>query len=466
MKILEIANLNKPKVEAEYLSYEANVLACIITEPSLYLTIREIITSPEYFQERKNKIIYEAIQSLYLDNKAPDLITVFNYLKERKTFTSTEEHPEPLMDHRYLGHLNDHAPTLGLSLQYAERIKDAYIRNNLAKKLQKILDQERDPANKTAELITQSFNELLELELLEANTSSFKESCEKFIAEIKSRQGKELVGITSGFSCLDRFTMGYPRHGFIVIGGDTGTGKSVFALNCAVWQALQGLNILYISLEMPDVDLLESIVPQLSESAAEVNYDDLFDSNLPETKLFKLEEKLTKMSGLPLHFAFNIRSATDILFTIDHYRKKHNIDCVYIDHGQLVDGATDYQSFANQTAQFKQYTIRNQVPIVCLSQFNSESNKRQNKEPHVGDLRGGKNIAQDADIIFLLYKLDRDSERTYLKIEKNRKGKTSKVVYFDIYYEVKNRRVNLSYRLNKPTLKEEEDRGREALDND
>ncbi len=75
-----------------------------------------------------------------------------------------------------------------------------------------------------------------------------------------------------------------------------------------------------------------------------------------------------------------------------------------------------------------------QVPIIALSQLNRmvENRKENKNEPFLADLRESGSIEQDADSVLFLYRHDYQSllpedysdHKVYLKIAKNRDGRT------------------------------------------
>ena len=60
---------------------EEAVLGALILEKDAYLIVSEIIESSEFYKETHAKI-YEAIQDLFVENKAIDIITIHTKLKE------------------------------------------------------------------------------------------------------------------------------------------------------------------------------------------------------------------------------------------------------------------------------------------------------------------------------------------------------------------------------------------------
>ena len=68
------------------------------------------------------------------------------------------------------------------------------------------------------------------------------------------------------------------------------------------------------------------------------------------------------------------------------------------------------------------------IPIIALSQLNRVSENREGKEPTMAELREAGDIEQDASVILLMWNMSKDSSRKGIKIEKQRQGRTGKIV--------------------------------------
>lgn len=429
----------------EFFSYQAEqaVIGSILVDAMLYPSIKEII-SRDNFHKMDHQNIFEAIEYCFKNNVEPDLLTVWQRLDDKKIDISRS----------YLATLTECAPIASNAAYYAGIVKEKFLRRELFKLGHLLIQECNDPDKQNPEIISSIFYELFNLDMEHENKSTAKQAGEKLLEVIRERQGKELIGLSSGFDEIDQVTKGYVPYAFIVFAADLGTGKTTFCLNKAVRRALKGSRILYISLEVPDIELMESIVPGLANMDLDFTYDDMTDTELSEEKLASLEGLVNEASELPLFFRWGIYQINEILTTIEHYRRRHKIDAVYIDHIQLLDAAEDYNEYVKQTKLLKQYCMKKKIPIIALSQLNSYSKARGDKEPSEYDLRGGKNLGQDADIIYYLYKFNRDDKETYLKIHNKRRGKTNRFNYYDVLYDPDHRAVALQDRDSRPVPKD------------
>ncbi len=92
-------------------------------------------------------------------------------------------------------------------------------------------------------------------------------------------------------------------------------------------------------------------------------------------------------------------------------RREHgDISMVIIDYLQLIatDGRTDNRvlQIGQITRSLKIMAKELSLPVVLLSQLSRASEKRENKQPMLSDLRDSGSIEQDADVVIFLHRDD------------------------------------------------------------
>jgi replicative DNA helicase len=88
---------------------------------------------------------------------------------------------------------------------------------------------------------------------------------------------------------------------------------------------------------------------------------------------------------------------------------QHDIKCVMIDYMQLMDNPgpeSRQQQISEISRGVKQVARELNVPVICLSQLNRQSEGRDGHRPRMSDLRESGSIEQDADVIMLLHRED------------------------------------------------------------
>jgi replicative DNA helicase len=155
-------------------------------------------------------------------------------------------------------------------------------------------------------------------------------------------------------------------------------------------------------------------------------------------------ETMDHIASLPFHQIDNPRGdLSDLKALIVKMVKVYGCKLIFIDHLQLIRVAGykngKVQEMGEITRALKLFTKEFNVPIVLLSQLNRMLENRQDKRPHLSDLRESGDIEQDADLVMFVYRDEYYYPDTTLKPKimeiitaKNRHGNIGTV---ELYYE-------------------------------
>ena len=250
------------------------------------------------------------------------------------------------------------------------------------------------------------------------------------------------------------------RTDLVVIGARSQVGKTSFSL--ALLNALHknGYKGMFISLEMPNEEIIRRMVSAKSGISDNKLSNPLHEFTHDEMALYK--SAVTKVTNMGVKLVDNPpNSWLEIKQLI--IEAKEEIDFVIIDHLHFIS-SFDGESNNNRnnmlgdiTRDMKQFSLEHKIPIIALAQLNRSVREGTIKgmrpipeyvEPHTTDLRDSGNIEQDADKILLLYRempveantaaLQQEMVRTHLKtgmmpivckVAKNRGGRGGYVNY-------------------------------------
>lgn len=436
-KKVKASTANSASLEAEQ-----GMLGALLIDPGLFCSCKEVITSKAIYDIR-HKFIYSAMWELNEENKAIDVLMVAQKLKDKNQL-------DKVGGRSYLLALTEHAAVASNAISYAQVIREKASFRSIKDFTSELEEEIKDETRPIQELVTEAFTKLLEIDTLMDNKSNTAEAGNRLLAELKWRQGRELIGVSTGFPEVDKITKGIPAHCLGVLGAGSGTGKTTTIVNMAAYIAMTGTPVLIITLEVPDIDLMETLIPIISTPEDYFTYDDMLDDNLSPEKFAIFERLQAKAAALGIHFLWGIDKDTDIIVQIEHYKRKHGIGLVLLDNLQLIEGATDFKELAAITKRLKRFTLLKKTPILLVSQLNNEYLKRVDKEPIKSDLKGSGTIGSDADMIFFLYKLDLDAKEVFFKIEKYRKGKNHMAHYWKTIFDEDTRRFSLGEKVPKP----------------
>lgn len=208
---------------------------------------------------------------------------------------------------------------------------------------------------------------------------------------------------------------------YIVVGARTSMGKTSFSLAMAIEAAMYGTKVLFVSIEMSKQRVIDKILANITGK----------DSTLfkyGKVDLSKVKEELeTLKKNFKLVFAPRCTSHDLFRFVSAAGDPK----LVVVDYLQLLKDQGDKNTNENLrlgkvSGNLKALAGEKKCIVVAPAQLNrdSEKNKRQ---PTLADLRDSGCIEQDADVVLLLHREDREKMDTEVMVAKNRNGGLGKI---------------------------------------
>lgn len=202
-----------------------------------------------------------------------------------------------------------------------------------------------------------------------------------------------------------------------ILGARPSVGKSAFAAQIAVANALKGKHVGFFNMEMRK----KQVVDRLLANVSGLRLDRIkrgISLNSEEEALFR--DGSEKMLSLNMNVINNARSIVDIKARC----RKENFDLAIIDYLQLIKNDTKTASRTQEVGEvsrkLKAIAMDLDMPFLILSQLNRNVEYTEEKEPSMTDLRDSGEIEQDASNILLMWKID-DTHRG-IKIDKQRDG--------------------------------------------
>lgn len=244
---------------------------------------------------------------------------------------------------------------------------------------------------------------------------------DKAIAMLKARQKQGYDGIISGYPGVDRLTQGFGLGELTVIAAKTSVGKTAFAANIANNVAANGIPVLFVTLETPREYLTERLY---SINGEDYEKTQAILQNIVYQKTNRLDWR--SVDGL-----------------ISNFCNEMNNGLVIIDHLHYFSRELERHSedLGRVTMELKKNAEQHKVPVLLISHVR----KNGDEEITMEDLRGSSYIAQDADIVLLLGKNQKDPKLIAVRITKNRnKGYDPSSDYTELRYSPAPRLLQLS----------------------
>ena len=255
--------------------------------------------------------------------------------------------------------------------------------------------------------------------------------------ERRAASDDALTGTTTGLADLDRLTLGLQPSALTILGARPSAGKTALALGIAAAAAMapDAAPVLFFSLEMSHLELFERLV------AAEASVDTtrIRSGTLTDDDWSRVIPVAGRIGGAPLFVDDNPH--TTVLQIRAKARRRHaeagRLDLVVVDYLQLMGGRlgaeTRQVEVSEMSRGLKVLARELECPVLALSQLNRAPEARNDKRPHLADLRESGAIEQDADAVMFLYRDELYNSDTAdrgiaeLEIAKQRNGPTGTV---------------------------------------
>ena len=433
------------------LEAEQSAIACVLLDNDCLEVFTRL--KPSHFYAPANRLIYEAICYLANKNVAVDLVTLSERLKATGKL-------ETVGGNEYLTNLMDLIPSTANFRHYVAILrKDEMMRSldRAAAQITKSLNQpdaKQKPFEDGHAALQYAEKLIFDISKEEERQELTKISKELPTVmnnlDLVAHNPKALKGISTGFTVLDSVTNGLQKGSLIIIGARPSVGKSSLAMNIVLNAALnekQKTKVAVFSMEMSKTELTNRAIC----SVARVSLSRAAHGELtPEewTRLWDANAKLQK-ADIYLDDSAGI-TAAEIMRKCMRLKRERGLDLVMIDYLGLMaapngNGRESRQEqVAANSRMMKMMAKELEIPVLLLSQLNrriDRTEKNENDEPVLSDLRESGAIEQDADIVMFIHKPKTETQseqgehnRDYeakIIIAKNRSGPTP---YFKLQF--------------------------------
>ena len=260
------------------------------------------------------------------------------------------------------------------------------------------------------------------------------------------KQSREITGLATDFTALDRMTSGLQKDELIIIAARPSMGKTAFAINIAQNAAINHQAIVAIfSLEMSK----ESLLRRMLASQAWVDQQMLQKGFLGREDHVKLQTALGQLVESRM-FIDDTAGISLSEMRAKARRLKQNaggLDLIVVDYLQLMSAtlpSSSKKGYENRTQEvsaisrgLKALAKELHVPVVALSQLSRAGVQRDDKRPMLSDLRESGSIEQDADVVAFIHResyynrtdelSEADKAKSEIIVAKQRNGPTETV---------------------------------------
>ena len=404
------------------LDAERSVLGAVMLSADVLDEVLGIV-QPADFYEAKHATIFNAIRHLVEESAPTDVVAVGDELARSGELRGT-------LDASYLHDLTSWVPTAANGAYYAGIVQDHAVRRRLLEAATSIAEIAATGGANAADAVEIARERVDSVSATGAPTvTRFGEYFDYFVDGLQHKPRH----VPTPWQDINTHISGLRAGGLYVVGARPAQGKSIVGLQLANRLAHEG-PVAYISLEMSRDDIMARQIAQ----HAQVSLQAIVNHDIAPSAWQKIAMVRGDIERMPLHV-----STSDEVSTITQVRafarsvarrapKGQRLAGIVVDYLQLMTSGERVESRQVEVAGFsrslKLLAQSLGCPVIALSQLNRGSTSRRSNRPTLADLRESGAIEQDADVVMLLHRDEKNApNRLEIDIAKNRQGTNGRV---------------------------------------
>jgi len=385
---------------------EAVVIGALMVDNRWADRIADKLSADDFFEPLHGRIFAAIVREVSLGRSA-NAVTIMPYFSDDPAFADVG-------GGAYLVRLSETTAALLAVETCAEQIRDMARRRRLIEGLDAASALAAD-MEATNEEVVNSADEAI-MSASERDDAIVQISAENAFDEMLAQYDAPTHGVRSGrIECLDAVLGPIRPHHLVITAGRPGMGKTAVGLSYAIGAAQCGHGILFISLEMSRLELMQRATADICYDGRQgVPYDAIRDGTFSDAARRQVYSARRAFEGLPLHIvdapALTIGRLNMI---VRRYRRRmaaagRHLDLVVVDYLQLLrpDHRTSgpYEAVSEVSRGLKMIAKTHDVGVMALAQLSRAVEQRADKRPMLSDLRDSGQIEQDADAVLFLYR--------------------------------------------------------------
>ena len=428
-------------LQPQALDMERVVLGALMVDKDAFSIVSELL-HPDTFYEPRHQKIYQAIQTLNMNENPVDIITVTEELRREGTL-------ESIGGPAYIVELSSNVASSANIEYHARILSQKFLARQLISFASTIETKAFDETVDVNDLMQEAEGNLFELSQRNmkkdyVQIDSVVSKAMEILQKASANAGG-MTGVPTGYTKLDEKTSGWQASDLVIIAGRPAMGKTAFALSLAKNIAVDArIPTAFFSLEMSNVQLVNRLI----SNVCEIPGNKMLNGQLSPDEWSKLDKNMGTLNGAPLYIddtpglsIFELRTKARRLV------KEKDVKIIMIDYLQLMNAngmkfGSRQEEVSKISGSLKGLAKELDRPILALSQLNRTVENREGlegKRPQLSDLRESGSIEQDADMVLFVhrpeyYHIFEDEKGNNLRgmaqiiIAKHRKGATGDVL--------------------------------------
>ena len=409
-----MTDLSEPQLR-NYEAEQAVLGALLADSPASWPLISQSLR-PDHFAEHIHARIYASIEGLARAGKTASPIAIKNLFDDDVTL-------QEIGGMQYIARLvSSAAPRASLKF-YADIVRDLAARRLVISAAGELADEVGTvrPDQSARQFIAKHIEAMQRLfdDGVEKRTRfTLGEASNSMLERVERMRAGETDpnAIKVDIASVDKFTGGFHRGEYIILGARPSMGKTALACQIAHNVARQGGGVFYASLEMPAPLLTPRFASARlwsADLATVIPYQDILQGRLDDRQVRWLASVSKELEAWPLVIddapgltASELEARVQIE-KAKFERRGMSLDLVVVDHIHKMrhpgtpSKVTEFTEISSRLAEMAK---RLDVPTLALAQLNRGTEVRDDKRPQLSDLRESGSIEQDADTVLFAYR--------------------------------------------------------------
>jgi len=272
-----------------------------------------------------------------------------------------------------------------------------------------VLMQEYEPKIRRGTADISEFAEKLSATQRDRNAtlSTAKDIAHKLVDQMEGKLDRPCF--PTGLIYLDRNMKGGIHGGeLLTVASESGGGKSIFMVQAALANLIEGKSVLFFSLEMDRTDIFERMVASTASLPirSPEEYKTTHKNEIP-----LISKAIMKLKSKSLIIVDDITDLSSIIAESERLNMLGKADVIVVDYLQIVessDANSREQQVSDIARKLKNLATKLKVPIITGSQLNDD-----------GKVRESRAIKQHSNQLILI---KHSEKKSVVFVDKNRRG--------------------------------------------
>ncbi|MDQ7817189.1 MAG: replicative DNA helicase [Melioribacteraceae bacterium] len=381
---------------------EMSVLGAMLIENDAVPKAIEVL-KPESFYEKKNRVIFEAMSSLYEADEPIDTVSIYEELKKSGKVDEAG-------GAAYLGKLTQEISSAANVDYHARIVLEKWILRQLITASMDIARNAYEGTEDVFDLLDAAESKIFQIseEGIKESFKSMDKAVKEALELIEAIHSKNIssFSVPSGYFELDEILGGFQKSDLIIIAARPSMGKTAFAMSAARNSAIEhNTPIGIFSLEMSTIQLATRLI----SAEARINAHNVRTGKFRAEEGAKISRTVHKLSKAPIYIDDTPGiSILELRAKARRLKNEKNCGLIIVDYLQLVNPSNSMESrereISSISRSLKALAKELNLPVIALSQLNRAVESRTDKRPMLSDLRESGSIEQDADVVLFLYR--------------------------------------------------------------